>query len=396
MKKDKDFYLSLLIFIGAPIAIVVGALMTQLSNSNRVIALGGLLICLALFFICIWLIRIIGLHSVEKEKKKEREKALAERQNIIDEARQAFKHKTNYPKTNTLKLVNEGIVFSAEGRYVCEKDFKKIPGYHLAFEISTTELKRMPKDYDDVCDFEGTGVIVSVGYHDGEALEKYANDNGVILKDTLENSVDNIITLISDGGYAVSVCTAEGDDIDYGFVKILKYENDILTVHFSLHVPYGLCDTVEGVVELKKDAGGQAHDINYLIGRIKRKPYNTMDVSDEVLQSIKQANPFLPESYIAFLSEVGFADLDWIDIGWNAKTPTNLDDNQIGYINDILKDYNGEKVDDYYFIGIDNSDSYYAFSRNTDDKKVYIFSNDASNIDTYETFEELLSEILTV
>ena len=86
-----------------------------------------------------------------------------------------------FPETNTIKLVENGLEFFAEGQYVCEKDFKNIPGYHFAFEINSTNLKKKSKDFNDVCDLKGCGILVAVGYHDGEALEEYANDNGVIL-----------------------------------------------------------------------------------------------------------------------------------------------------------------------------------------------------------------------
>ena len=392
-KKKKDFYLNLLTFIGMPIVSIAGVLMMGFYEYNTLGTLGAFLFFIGAFVFMFRLLIAVA-HFTNKKKRQKENIARWEKENIIDEARQEFRHKTDYPQTNTLKLVNEGVVFDAKGRYVCEKDFKNISGNHLAFEITATKLKSKPKDYEDVCDSEGTGVLVSVGYHDGEALEKYANDNGVILKDTPENSVDKTITLTSDSGYVANVWTAEGDDVDYGFVKILKYENDILTVHFLLKVPYGLCDTVEGVVELKKDAGGQAHDIDYLIGRIKRKQYNTIAVSDEEVESIKQANPFLPESYIQFLSEVGRADLDWIDIGLNEQAPIYSDGDQTESAKDIIKDYKDRNAD-YYFIGIDNDGTYYAFSGNPDDKKVYFFSEDASDVGTFETFEEFLSEILS-
>lgn len=412
-KKKKELYLNLLAFVISPIIIVAGALIITFAKSNRTVAAGALVI---LFGAAVILFRgyyMLVRYFVNKDKTKEENKARFEKENLIDEARQAFRFKTDYPQTNTVKLVKAGIEFFAEGVYVCEKDFKNIPGNHLAFEIKSTvlkissedyddvcgvkdeSLKTMPEDYDDVCDIESTGIIVSVGYHDGEALEKYANDNGVILQDTLENSIDKTITLTPNKGYAANVWTAEEDDIDYGFVKILSVENDVLKVFFSLTVPYGLCDTVEGVVELKKDTLEQTHDINSLIDRIKRKRYNTIEVGADEVQAIKQANPFLPESYIAFLTEVGFADCDWIDIGWNAKTPTNLDDYQTDYVKEVFAKYKNEDENDYYFIGIDNSDCYYAFSRKADDKKVYAFSNSLSSIITHETFEEFLKEILS-
>jgi len=405
MKHKKDFYVNLLVFIGSFISITAGTLMVVLLDSNRLIALGGLLICLGGCAFCFGLIRAVSLRSIRKEEakknlaeKRESEKSFnttlkRESEKLISDALKAFERNTDYPETNTIKVVNAGVEFFAEGRYVCEKDFKNVRGYHFAFEISSTGLKRESKDRSYL---EDNGVLIAAGYHDGEALEEYANDNGIILKDAINNLVGQTITVKPDKGYNLNIWTAEGDEINFGFVKILKCENDVLTVYFLLDVPYGLDDRVEGTVELKKDTVEDTRDINSLITKIKRKHYNTIDVSGEEVQAIKEANPFLPESYITFLKEIGFADLDWIDVGRNNNTTTNLNDDEVGYINDILADYDGTKTEDFYFIAVDNGGSYYAFSRKPDDEKVYILSDDASDIDSYESFDEFLYEILNV
>lgn len=397
MKKDKNYYLNLFLIIAAPIAIVAGVLLVVIPDSNRLAALGYALICLAVYFFLMWLIRFTALRSVNKEKRQSEKQARTkekEREKQISDALNKFESATDIPETNTVKLIDTGMEFYADGRYVCEKCFKGIPGHHLAFEITSTRLKHKPKDYDDVCDLEGNGVYIVIGYHDGEALEQYANDNGVILQDSPKDSVGKTVTLKPDKGYVAYVWTADGDEIDYGFVKILKCEKDVLTIRFLLNVSYGLCDTVEGVVVLKKDDGEKAQDIASLIKRIKRKPYNTVDVSAEEIKEIKQANTFLPESYIEFLSKIGFADMDWIDVGFNKKTPSNLNDDETKFMQDLLADHKDYNLNDYYFIAVDSSDSYYALSRNSDDKKVYCFSYEDPYIFTYDSFEKFLAEII--
>ena len=395
MKNKKNFYLNLLTFIGSPVFIVAGILMIVLCDNSRLKALGGVAICLAAVALFIGFIRVLFAPK-DKENTRDFFTVNKERENAFNDALKAFQSKTDYPEVNTVKLVGSGLEFFAEGRYVCVKNFKNINGYHFAFEINSTKLKLMPEGYDDVCDLESNGVIVMAGYHDGIALEKYATDHGIILQDTVENSIGKTIILKQHRGYKFCVSTAEDGEANLGFVKILKCENDVLTVYFSISVPFGLNDTVEGTVELKKEADGQACDINSLIHIIKVRRYNLIGISSEEVQAIKQANPFLPESYITFLREVGFADLKWIDIGRNIKTPTNLYDTEITYMNEILADYKDYNLDDYYFIGADSDASYYALSRKADDKKVYIFSNDATGIATYESFEKFLNEILNV
>lgn len=122
-----------------------------------------------------------------------------------------------------------------------------------------------------------------------------------------------------------------------------------------------------------------------------------IEVSDDEVQAIRKTNPFLPESYITFLSELGFCDFDWIDVGWNEHTPTNLTDNDVDDVKDMLaKCDGGYAAEDFYFIGIDNDGRRYAFSRKSGDGKVYEFSDDSSRMTQYDSFEELLSAILYV
>lgn len=394
MKKDKEHYLNLFLIIAAPIAIIAGVLFVVIPiNSSLAAPLGYLLICLGVFFFGLWVIRVLAFRSINKEKRQEEQKREMERKKRMTDALNRFENSTDTIELDTVKLIKTGMEFYAEGRYVCEKDFKGIHGHHFAFEITSTDLKYKPENYNDTCDYASCGVLISVGYFDGEALEKYTNDNGVILQDLPENLIGQTITLSKDKGYKFDIWTVDGDDIDFGFVKILKCENDVLTVHFLLDMSFGLCDwdMVEGIVRLEKEVSEDARDIQSLINRIKWKRYNTIEVSAEEVESIKQANPFLPESYITFLREVGFADMNWIDVGWNRKTPTNLDDGELSEKKEVYEDCSNLNLEDYYFIAIDCDGRHYAFSRNSDDGKVYRVS-----VDPYceGSFEEFLAEIL--
>lgn len=392
MKQDKEHYLNLFLIIAAPIVIVAGTLFVVIPvNSSFAVPLGYLLICLGVFLFFMWLIRMLAFRSINKEKRQAEQKREMERKKRMTDALNWFESDTDTIELDTVKLIKAGMEFYADGRYVCEKDFKGITGHHFAFEIMSTSLKYKPKDCDDICDIGSSGILISIGYLDGEALEKYANDNGIILQDTPEKSIGQTITLSQDNGYNFNIWTVEGDDIDFGFMKILKYENDTLTLHFLLDVSLGLCDTVEGIVRLKKEASEDAKDISILINRIKWKRYNTIEVSAEEVESIKQVNPFLPESYIEFLSKIGFADMNWIDIGWNRKTPTNLDDEELNSLKEIYENCSNLNLEDFYFIAIDANGRYYAFSKNADAGKVYTILDSTP---PFGSFEEFLAEIL--
>ncbi len=390
MKNKKNFYLNLLIFVGGIAAIIAGALVVTLTHANRIVALGGLLICFGGFALCMGIVRVAALHAANKEQRQKERQYKRELAQLYKD----FPSDADRPETNTIRVANCNFVFAAEGRFVCKENFKNVRGHHFAFEINSTDFLSKPDDCDDSCYLEENGVLIAAGYHDGEALEEFANDNGIVLKDKVENLVGQRITLRQDGGYNLYAWTAEGDEISCGFVDILEYENDVLTVFFALNVPYGLDDVVTGTVELIRDTSDEKCDIHTLIGKIKRKRYNTIDVTEKEVQEILQANPFLPQCYVEFIREAGFVDMDWIDVGRNASTPTNLNDDEIGYLKDILKDYPDVDLDNFYFVAVDSNGTYYAFSRKTDDQKIYEFSNDASGISTYENFEEFLSEIL--
>lgn len=385
MKNKKKLIACLYGIIGL-ILVVVGVVIGVTYKRGNMVAVAALLICAGAVFLLMWWVRMLSGGSTDKEKKKAKQENYFKRLNEIDEKRQTFKFNKNYPEVGTLKLAGAGVEFYAEGQYVC-KDVNNTGCYHLAFEISTTELKHMPEDYDDVCDLESSGVLVLMGNLDGEDKA-----GGVILSRSPENYGDSVITLDSDSDPCpANIWTAEGDEVDYGFIKILNCEDDILTIYFSFTAAYGLCDTVEGVVELKKNV--QQTTIQSAINRIKRRRFNTLDVSDEEVNAIAKANPFLPESYLTFIREVGFVDFDWIDIGMNAKTPTNLSDDEKNAVTELLAEHYADKtVDDFYFIGIDSDDSYYAFSKNGDGK-VYEFSYNGRTV-TYDSFEKLLFDIL--
>lgn len=401
-KNKKDFYLNLFTFVGLPIIFIAGALLMGFYEYTTLGTLGAFLFFIGMFVFMFRLLIIVAEHFGKKKKRKEN-KARSDREKLIDDARQAFEAKDR-PETNTIRVTEAGVEFFAEGKYACEKDLKNVAGNHFAFEIRSVDLKTMPENHDAVEYLERTGILVEVGYINGDAMAEYANDNGVILQDTLENSIGSTIPLQPDGDYNAYIWTAEGDDIDYGFVKILGLENDVLTVYFSLTAPYAICDaadgatcrTVEGVVELKKDTVRQTNRNQSLIDKIKKKRLKTTPLGNDEAQSIKQANPFLPDSYITFLKEIGFIDFNWIDVERNSKTATDLNDEQTESVDVIISDRKSLNSDDYYFIGVDNAGRHYAFSKNADDKKVYVFSDDASEITTYETFEKFVSEILSV
>lgn len=151
-----------------------------------------------------------------------------------------------------VSFVNEGIKFSAEGKFGCVKDFNNKKGYHLAFNIKGTKLVSTPKDYEDIIDYANLLFNIDLGYFEGCLLSEPENDNGIIVDDisTLEGKT---IEIAQDQGYIAQIDTAETDLIDFGEIQVVEWKEDSKIIKFKLVVEYGLCDIIVGTLKLTED-----------------------------------------------------------------------------------------------------------------------------------------------
>ena len=153
---------------------------------------------------------------------------------------------------NFVSFANEGLKFSAKGKYGCIKDFNGKKGYHLAFSIEGIEMVEKPKDYEDVVNYNELLFLIELGYFDGSLLSTPENDNGIIVKD-IDNLQGKTIQIKQDEGYFAYVHTAESDEIAIGEIKFVQWNQNSKILKFKLLVNYGLCDVVVGTVELTED-----------------------------------------------------------------------------------------------------------------------------------------------
>ena len=112
-------------------------------------------------------------------------------------------------------------------------------------------LAKMPNDFEDTCDLEGTGFTISAGYYEGYPLAG-ENESGIVLNE-ISNLAGRVLSLRQDDGYMLQIQTVESDWISEGAVKIIKQIENSITVSFKFAVPFGLNDVVTGTVELIKD-----------------------------------------------------------------------------------------------------------------------------------------------
>ena len=158
----------------------------------------------------------------------------------------------NYSDVGYVTFTNEGLKFSAKGKYGYIKDFNDIPGYHLAFRIEGTELVDKPKDYEDIVSYQDLLFNIELGYYDGELLSESENDNGIIVND-INNLEGKTIKIKQADGYIAVINTADLDEISIGEIKFVKWNENSKIIQFKLLVEYGLCDIVVGTVELTED-----------------------------------------------------------------------------------------------------------------------------------------------
>ncbi len=109
MDNKKNFNANLLLIILAPVFIAAGILLVVLPQNSRLAALGYALILIGAYLFIMWLIRVLALRSVNKEKRQAEHKALLKKQareKFIETLLQAFETKPNRPETNTIEIVN--------------------------------------------------------------------------------------------------------------------------------------------------------------------------------------------------------------------------------------------------------------------------------------------------
>lgn len=155
-------------------------------------------------------------------------------------------------KYGYVSMLNEGLTFSALGKYGCVENFKGVKGFHFGFSVTGTSLVQKPINYDDVCDYESLLFSINIAYHDGFLLSDQENDTGVILKD-YRNLQGTKVKISYDKGYMAYFVSNEIDDIDVGELEFYEWNNSKKTIRFKLLVDCGIHDVVVGMLDLTED-----------------------------------------------------------------------------------------------------------------------------------------------
>ncbi len=233
-----------IVFIAFFAILVVGGI--KVSNDDLVVV--GALGLIAFIPLSIW--EIIS-HINKLKKSKANASVLSQYDKKLLDIYASIKD-DEYNDVNYVSFANEGLKFSAKGKYGCIKDFNGKPGHHLAFSIEGTKMVEKPDDYDDVVNYEDLLFLVELGYFEGFLLSTPENDNGIIVED-VNNLQGKTIQIKQDEGYFAYVHTAESDEIAIGEIKFVEWNENSKIIKFKLLVDYGLSDVVVGTVKLTED-----------------------------------------------------------------------------------------------------------------------------------------------
>jgi len=191
------------------------------------------------------------ISHIKKMKKTSNTNALSQVDKKLLEQLASIKE-DEFNDIGYVSFVNEGIKFSAKGKYGCIKDFNGKQGYHFGFNIEGIELVDKPEDYEDIVDYEGLLFNIDLAYFEDALLSQPENDNGIIVSD-ISNLEGKTINIQGQNGYIAQIQTAETDDIDIGEIKFIEWKENSKIIKFKLVVGYGLCDIVVGTVRLIED-----------------------------------------------------------------------------------------------------------------------------------------------
>ncbi len=250
MKNNKSSLILWIILMVVSSVVFTLLILLGIDLGNDDLVVYSALIAIILVPVFIW--KIISSILKKSDKKsnnyqdfnRENEKNLIKQYNSmnIDEVKE----------TGYVSFLNSKLKFSAEGKFGYIKDFKGKHGYHLAFSIDGTKLVGKPKDYEDEIGFEDVLFNIEIGYFEGVLLSDFENDNGIIVKD-INNLEGKKIKIKQDAGYMATIREAEFDDIDYGEITFLKWNDEEKIIQFKLLVSVGLNDIVFGTVNLQND-----------------------------------------------------------------------------------------------------------------------------------------------
>ena len=158
----------------------------------------------------------------------------------------------DFGEVGYVSFVDDGLKFSAEGKYACVKDFNDMRGYHFAFNIVGTKLVAKPDDYDDILHYEDTLFNIELAYFDGAKLSEQENNNGIVLEG-IEHLQGTTVKIKQNDGYCAQIATVEWDEIDCGEITFEQWDDNAHIISFKLLATSGICDVIAGRVNLLED-----------------------------------------------------------------------------------------------------------------------------------------------
>lgn len=240
MSKEKK---ELIIFIVAGVIFIllaiVLAVVGYIINNDDFVVLG---ILLAILFCVLFTWEVISAAKKLKRSTAGIDNALLKKYDAVKD----------FGEVGYASFIQEGIKFSANGKFACVKDFNGISGYHFAFYIEGTELVSTPENYEDILDYKSNLFIIEIGYSEREKLTQPENDNGIVFKN-ISQLKGKKIQITPNNGYTAFIETVEWDEFDRAEIIFDEWNEEEHIISFKILASFGVNDVIAGKVRLLPD-----------------------------------------------------------------------------------------------------------------------------------------------
>ena len=199
------------------------------------------------------ILTVIFARLCKKHKKHDKRAPTTEEALTAEELKQRYDSIQDYGECGFIHHWGaKDTPYATSGKYKLIKDYNGITGYHLALEIRGNVFLTLHIDNKQVSGATPSWLFrLNIGYHDDVALSTNENDNGIILDtDDLQGKT---IPFKADDGYMCDVELDECDDIDYGTIEVIKWNEVDHIIAFKCVVESGVNAVFYGTVNLLPD-----------------------------------------------------------------------------------------------------------------------------------------------
>ena len=154
----------------------------------------------------------------------------------------------DFGEVGYVSFIQQGVKFSAEGKFSYTKDTNRQPVYRFVFQIEGTKLVSAPDNYEDVLDYANNLFAIEIKHiMSSNSTETENNDNNI---DDISSLTGKKLNIAPHKGYTAVIATAELDVVEYGEVTFEQWDDNEHIISFKLMNLLGINDIVVGKVQL--------------------------------------------------------------------------------------------------------------------------------------------------